>query len=553
MIRKLSIRNYAIISALEIDFPAGLTIITGETGAGKSILLGALGLIMGERADSRSLFNEAEKCVIEGWFDLSGYDLREFFEAHDIDYDESCVIRRELTPAGKSRAFVNDTPVNLEVLRRLTGALVDLHQQFDTLDIHQVSFQLRMVDALAGNHGLLAQYQAGFRHYTKARNRLQDLRAAGEKASQEREFLQFQLREFQAANLEADEQERLESLLDQLTHAEALKRTLTAASHFITDGELPLSSQLNDLQRQLADVRRYHPLLPELHRRLEALALELDDLAGEFDKLAEETEYDPERIKTVQERLDTLYRLQHKHRVSTVGELLDIQRKLEQQLDGLDHQGVEMAELEKEVAERTEQLLVLARELSGRRRETAPVFAGKVREMLAQLSMPHTRFEIAVDTHDILRATGLDDIGFRFAANPGSRLQAIRDVASGGELSRLTLVTKSLVASAIPLPTLIFDEIDQGVSGDVALQMGNILRRLSNQHQVVVITHSPQVASKADAHYFIFKSVQDGTTTTSVRLLDPAEQIKAIAVMLSQNPPSEAALANARDLMERQV
>ncbi len=553
MIKKLSIRNYAIISALEIDFPEGLTIITGETGAGKSILLGALGLIMGERADSKSLFQEGEKCVIEGWFDLSGYELREFFEAQDIDYDDSCVIRRELTPAGKSRAFVNDTPVNLEVLRQLTGALVDLHQQFDTLDIHQVSFQLRMVDALAGNQGLLGRYQTGFRQYTQARNRLRTLRADQEKAVQERDFLQFQLREFQTANLEAEEQERLEALLDQLTHAEALKRTLTAASHFITEGELPLSGQLNDLQRQLAEVRRYHPALPELHRRLETLGLELDDLAGEFEKLAEGTEYDPERILAVQQRLDILYRLQHKHRVSTVAELLELQRQLQERLDGLDHQGTELEGLEKEVAERSGQLRVLAGELSSRRRETAPVFSDKVREMLTQLSMPHTRFEIAVETHDTLTATGQDGIRFLFAANPGSRLQAIRDVASGGELSRLTLVTKSLVASAIPLPTLIFDEIDQGVSGDVALQMGNILSRLSNHHQVVVITHSPQVASKADAHYFIYKRVQDGHTTTNVRQLDRTEQIKALAVMLSQNPPSEAALANAKDLMERPV
>ena len=549
MIRQLSIRNYAIIEALEINFPQGLTIITGETGAGKSILLGALGLIMGERADSKSLFNDQEKCVIEGTFDVSAYELRDFFDQNDIDFDTTCVVRRELTPAGKSRAFVNDSPVTLEVLRQLTGALVDLHLQFDTLDIHNVSFQLRMIDALAGNKQLLAGYSTKFRHFSQQRRRLEKLREQSRQSGQETEFLQFQLSEFQKANLSEGEQERLEAELNRLTHAEELKRILAAAYHHLSEGEMPLNGQLSDVTRQIGEVRKFHPAVPELHRRLEALCLELDDVAAEFEKLAEDTEHDPARIADIQQRLDVIYRLQNKHRVSSVRDLLALQEQLQQRLDAVGDLSEEIAQLEKSIVVLEDELRDLAGQLSQRRREAAPGFAGRVLELLAQLSMPHTRFEVDIRELSSLSPTGADDINFLFAANPGSRLQLIKDVASGGELSRLTLVTKSLVASAIPLPTLIFDEIDQGVSGDVALRMGNILRQLSNHHQVVVITHSPQVASKADAHYFVYKRVGDNTTTTNVKLLAQDERVRSLAVMLSQDPPGEAALANARELM----
>lgn len=549
MIKRLSVRNYAIIEELEINFPAGLTIITGETGAGKSILLGALGLIMGERADSKSLYNDQEKCVIEGIFDVSAYDLKDFFDENDIDFEAECSVRRELTPAGKSRAFVNDTPVTLDVLRQLTGALVDLHLQFDTLDIHHVSFQLRMVDALAGNKPLLAEYQAAYRIFTQNKKRLAQMREQNARSAQDLEFLNFQISEFLKADLVDGEQEQLEAERDSLTHAEEIKRNLSAAFHHISDGDMPLTGQLSDVVRSISDVKKFHPAIPELHRRLESLALELDDLAAEFERVAESTEANPERLLEVQQRLDVVYRLQSKHRVASVKELIDIQEAMQRQLDEIGDLSGEIEKLEAEVSGQEAALRKLASQLSERRQNTAPGFAAKVLELLAQLSMPHTRFHVDFKEAANLTPTGLDDVNFLFAANPGSKMQLIKDVASGGELSRLTLVTKSLVASAIPLPTLIFDEIDAGVSGDVSLKMGNILRQLSNHHQVVVITHSAQVAAKADAHYFVYKKVDANATATKVRLLNTEERVRSIAVMLSQNPPSDAALANARELM----
>lgn len=549
MIKRLSVRNYAIIEELEINFPEGLTIITGETGAGKSILLGALGLIMGERADSKSLYNDEEKCVIEGIFDVSAYDLKDFFEENDIDFEAECTVRRELTPAGKSRAFVNDTPVTLDVLRQLTGALVDLHLQFDTLDIHNVSFQLRMVDALAGNKQLLKDYQAEYRIFTQNKKRLAQMQEQNARSAQDLEFLNFQIVEFQKADLVDGEQEQLEAERDSLTHAEEIKRNLSAAFHHLSDGEMPLTGQLNDVLRSISEVKKYHPTIPDLHRRLEGLALELDDLAAEFERVAESTEANPERLMEVQQRLDAIYRLQSKHRVGTVKELLDIQETMQGQLDEIGDLSGEIEKLENEIAKQEKALRKLASQLTERRKNAAPSFAAKVLELLAQLSMPHTRFSVDFKEAANLTPTGLDDVNFLFAANPGSKMQLIKDVASGGELSRLTLVTKSLVASAIPLPTLIFDEIDAGVSGDVSLKMGNILRQLSNHHQVVVITHSAQVAAKADAHYFVYKKVDANATATKVKLLTPDERVRSIAVMLSQNPPSDAALANARELM----
>ena len=549
MIKKLSVRNYAIIEELEINFPNGLTIITGETGAGKSILLGALGLIMGDRADLKALYDESQKCVIEGFFDVETYDLKSFFEKNDLDYFRECVVRRELAPSGKSRAFVNDTPVTLDVLRQLTGALIDLHLQFDTLDIHNVSFQLRMIDALAGNKALLAEYQTHYRHFTQDRRKLEKLREQAERSSTETDFINFQLEEFNKAVLLDGEQEQLEEEQRRLTHAEEIKRSLSAAFHHLTEGEMPLTGQLNDVLRQVAEVKKFHPDVPALHRRLEGLALELEDLAGEFERVAESTEFDPERIVEIQQRLDVIYRMENKHRVGTVKELLDIQEDLQQKLDAIGDLSAEIEALEKSLAGQEKNLRSIAAQLAERRRKAAPGFTKKVLESLGQLSMPHTRFEVDFKTAAELMPTGTDEVNFLFAANPGSRMQLIKDVASGGELSRLTLVTKSLVASAIPLPTLIFDEIDAGVSGDVSLKMGNILRQLSNHHQVVVITHSPQVASKADAHYFVYKKMTGNSTVTKVKLLDEEERVRSIAVMLSTNPPSEAALANARELI----
>jgi DNA repair protein RecN (Recombination protein N) len=549
MIKRLHIRNYAIIESLDIDFAKGLTIITGETGAGKSILLGALGLIMGDRADTKSLYNQEEKCIIEGIFDLGAQDLRDFFVENDLDYETEVVVRRELTPSGKSRAFVNDSPVTLRVLQDLSAELIDLHQQFDTLDIHNLSFQLRMIDALAGNKEYLLQYRNHFREYSAKQRRLTELLNRNEQSTKEMDFIQFQLEEFNKAELVAGEQEAWEEELTRLSHAEDIKRTLGMAFDILTENEQSIVGQMQSLSVALVTIGKYAPKLGEYSDRFASMIFELREMSNEFEKVADKTDYDPERIQEVQQRLDLIYRLLKKHTVASVDELLAIQSNLEQQLSGFADLGFEINTLRADVAVQEEQLLNLAEVLAERRQAVIPTYEDKIVEMLSQLAMPYAQLKIETRKLNQLGPTGLDEVQFMFAANRGSRLQQIKDVASGGELSRLALVTKSLVASAIPLPTLIFDEIDAGISGDVALKMGNILRNLSNEHQVVTITHSPQVASKADRHYFVFKVDKPDRTITNVRLLSDDDRVRAIAVMLSQSPPSESALVNARELL----
>lgn len=549
MLKRLHIRNYALIDEIDIHFSERLTIITGETGAGKSILLGALGLVMGERADSKVFYNDTEKCVVEATFDVSSYDLKSFFDEHELDYDSEVFIRREVSPAGKSRAFVNDTPVNNQVLQRLTETLVDLHQQFDTLDIHNVNFQLRMIDALADNAVLLKEYQSGYRRYASDRKKLAEYIGLSESGSKEMDFLRFQLEELQQAALTAGEQDAMENELAKLTGAEEIKVAYAAAFSHLIEGEQNVISQLQSIARSFQNTRKLSADLSSLSERFEALIVDLQDIGRVCDRIAEKTEHDPERIMELQDRLNIIYKLQKKHSVSSVEELLEIQARLEDQTSGYTDLGEVIAKLEKEIAAQEAVLREKASVLSTRRKGVTEGFETRVHGMLEQLSMPHARLKVEINDTAQLTATGLDDVQFLFASNVGSRFLPIRDVASGGELSRLTLCTKSLVADAIPLPTLIFDEIDTGISGDVSLKMGHILKELSERHQVVSITHTPQIASRADAHYFVYKTVDGNRTITRIRLLNHDERIRSIAVMLSGNPPSESALATARELL----
>ena len=549
MLKRLHIRNYALIDELEINFSKHLTIITGETGAGKSILLGALGLVMGERADTKVFYNDAEKCIVEAFFDVSAYDLKSFFDENELDYDEEVVIRRELSPAGKSRAFVNDTPVNNQVLQRLTESLIDLHQQFDMLDIHNVNFQLRMIDALADNTAILKEYQQGYRLYTADRKRLAELISQSENGSKEMEFLRFQLDELVQAGLVVGEQESLEAELSRLSNAEEIKQSYGMAYNYLLESEQNITGQLQEIARSLSTTRKLSPDLASMSTRIDSLIVDLQDIAKECDRIAESTEHDPQRIAEVQERLNVLYKLQKKHGVSSVAELVDLQEKLDQQTAGFTDLGGEIARLDKKIAEQEKQLRGIADNLSKRRRAIPAAFEEKVHGMLHQLSMPHARIRVDIADLPNLSPTGADDVQFLFASNVGPRYLPIKDVASGGELSRLTLCTKSLVADAIPLPTLIFDEIDSGISGDVSMKMGVILKELSTRHQVISITHTPQIAARADAHYFVYKKVADNRTITNIRLLEPEDRVRSIAVMLSGNPPSDSALATARELV----
>jgi len=549
MLKRLHIQNYALIDRAELHFSERLTIITGETGAGKSILLGALGLVMGERADTKIFYNDADKCVVEAWFDVARYDLREFFEENELDYDDEVVIRRELSPAGKSRAFVNDSPVNNTILRRLTEALVDLHQQFDVLDIHEVNFQLRMLDALANNGPLLAEYQKGFRQYQADRRLLAELTERNQRAAQEMDFLRFQWEELQQANLREGEQEALEAELTRLSSAEDIKRLYGAAGHYLAEAENSIISQLQAIARSLSPMRRVSSLLNDLSERLEAAVAELQEVARDCLRIGEEAEHDPARMAEVQERLSALYRLQKKHGVQYVGELLRLQETLQQRLSEFTDLGDKIAELGRSIAHQEQHLRQLAAQLSERRRSVASPFEEKVHALLAQLAMPHARLKADIQPAQTLTPTGADQVQLLFASNTGSRFLPIKDVASGGELARLTLCTKSLVADAIPLPTLVFDEIDTGLSGEVSRRMGAILRELSSRHQVVSITHTPQIAACADRHYFVYKEVENGRTVTRLRDLTLPERVRAIGIMLSGDPPSEAALATAQELI----
>ena len=550
MIKTLQIKNYAIIEALEIKFSNGLTIITGETGAGKSILLGALGLIMGKRADTKALYDVTKKCIIEAYFEVDRYSgIKAFFEANDIDYEAETVVRRELLPSGKTRAFVNDTPVNLKVLQQLSSSLIDLHQQFDTQDINDVSFQLRMVDALADNGAIIEKYEAQFKSYQNNQRQLKKLILQNETAAKETDFLNFQLEEFNAAELIADEQTGLESELSTLNNAEEIKSKLNGAFMHLSESEQSILGQLEVLGVSLNQIRKYQPALGPLLEKYDGIVLELGELANEFESIASDTEFHPERATEVQTRLDLIYRLQKKHGVNSISALIEIQEEITQQLTSFGDLSNEIIALENAITKAELQLRKIATQLTKRRKSVVDGFLQLVHQQLGLLSMEHARLQVSITPSEELLPTGGDIVEFLFAPNKGSRFLSIKQVASGGELSRLTLCIKSLVASAIPLPTLIFDEIDAGVSGDVALKMGRILRKLSNEHQVVVITHSPQVASKADAHYFVYKKVDGERTKTKVRALDKDERVRAIATMLSTSPPSDSAIENAKELL----
>jgi DNA repair protein RecN (Recombination protein N) len=552
MIQRLHIRNYAIIEELQLDFADGLSIITGETGAGKSIVLGALSLILGGRSDSKTLFDAEQKCIIEGRFNIEAYNLEAFFEEQDLDYDKELIIRREITPSGKSRAFVNDTPANLKVLQQLGNTLIDLHEQFDTLYINNAAFQLELLDALAGQRDLVANYRKDYTKLQANRRRLNQLNEEAAQARREQEFLEFQVNEFEEANLIAGEQAELEGERHRLSNADEIKQLTNGVFHYLTEDDNAVTDQLMSIGQKLLPLAAGDPKLQSLYDRFESLRLELEEVAGDLEAFGDDTEINPERLAEVEERLNLIYRLQSKHAVTSVEELMTIYEELSGRLGHFADLGGEIDRLTKAQDKITAELLKVGQQLRKGRLKVAPEFSKQVQHLLAELSMENAQLLVDFKELDQPGPHGLDEVQFLFSANKGGRLQTIKAAASGGEMSRLALVTKSLVASAMKLPTLIFDEIDSGVSGDVAQKMGHILTELSQHHQVVVITHSPQVASRADRHYFVYKQdhADADRTITKVRELNKEEQIRSIAVMLSQNPPSEAALSNARELVE---
>jgi len=553
MIISLEIQNYAIIEKLHVALDKGLNIITGETGAGKSILLGALGLIMGKRADTKVLYHQDRKCIVEASFNIKSYDLKGFFEANNLDYDVELIIRREISPVGKSRAFVNDTPVTLAILQELTKSLVDMHQQFDTLDIHSSKWQMEVLDSLAGNAKLLSAYQLEFKEYKVAEKRLKTLEKEAANALKELDYITFQFAELDEASLEFDEQESKEQLLNRLAGTEDIQRVANSAYFAIDESEQSIINQLQIISQDLDNIKELDPKLSESYDRVLSSLEELRDIAAVLQDVNESVEHDPNLAQETQERLDMIYRLQKKHQVVSIEELLTIQTDLHTRINSQQKMDGEINEIASKMHKLETNLKVTAKKLSTNRKKIAKSFAKDIEMLLATLSMEHAKIDARLTDSDQLTPNGMDKVDYYFSANKGGTLGALKNVASGGEISRLTLVIKSLVASSMALPTLIFDEIDTGVSGEVANRMAEIISKLAKKHQVMSITHSPQIAAKAQHHYFVYKHETETRTITNIKLLSANDRIVEIAKMLSGNPPSDAAVANAKELIGKKI
>ena len=553
MIISLEIQNYAIIEKLHVALDKGLNIITGETGAGKSILLGALGLIMGKRADTKVLYHQDRKCIVEASFNIKSYDLKGFFEANNLDYDVELIIRREISPVGKSRAFVNDTPVTLAILQELTKSLVDMHQQFDTLDIHSSKWQMEVLDSLAGNTKLLSAYQLEFKEYKVAEKRLKTLEKEAANALKELDYITFQFTELDEASLEFDEQESKEQLLNRLAGTEDIQRIANSAYFAIDESEQSIINQLQIISQDLDNIKELDPKLSESYDRVLSSLEELRDIAAVLQDVNESVEHDPNLAQETQERLDMIYRLQKKHQVVSIEELLTIQTDLHTRINSQQKMDGEINEIASKMHKLETNLKVTAKKLSTNRKKIAKSFAKDIEMLLATLSMEHAKIDARLTDSDQLTPNGMDKVDYYFSANKGGTLGALKNVASGGEISRLTLVIKSLVASSMALPTLIFDEIDTGVSGEVANRMAEIISKLAKKHQVMSITHSPQIAAKAQHHYFVYKHETETRTITNIKLLSANDRIVEIAKMLSGNPPSDAAVANAKELIGKKI
>ena len=550
MLQKLSIKNYAIIDQLEIDFSEKLNVITGETGAGKSIIIGALGLILGERADSTVLVNKETKCVVEGIFQLvDKIEVKRFLEENELESNEELLIRREIGTNGKSRAFVNDTPVTLSQLTELCSLLVDLHQQFDTLQLNKNDFQRDVLDALAGHNEVLNKYRAIYKDWQLAKKACDQLKEQKQQVEREFDYNQFQYSELEEAGFRDNELEELEAQLKLLNHSEGIKAILLKVYGELQENERPIVQQLKLLLNQLQPYSSYHPDLPLLIQRIQSAQIELQDVADETDRVNTHINYDPAKIERINERLSTGYKLLKKHNVKTTRELLQVQHHLSEKLQSVLNLTDQLLEKEKQVAETYARALQLAGKISaGRKKQIKPMEA-TVNNLLTQVGMPHAKLQVEVSEVSSLQEYGSDSIEFLFDANRSGQLQPIRKTASGGELSRLMLCIKSLVAQSIQLPTLIFDEIDTGISGEAARQVGIIMKGLAEKRQIICITHQPQIAGKADGHFFVYKEIVNDTVKTNVRRLSAEERITAIAKMLGGEKPTTAAMENAKEMV----
>lgn len=552
MLKSLYIQNYVLIDSLDIQFGKGLSVITGETGAGKSIILGALSLVLGARSDSKSIKHDAEKCIIEATFDIALYNLEGFFIEHELEYDkDNCILRRELYASGKSRAFVNDSPVSLQVIKLLGGRLIDIHSQHQNLLLGDNQFQLKVTDLMAGNEILLILYKKEYLRYTSLKRELASQQELAAQASQEEDYIRFQLDQLVEASLKREEQDELEEELETLSHAEEIKGSLYRISGILQDDETGAVQQVKHTLSLADTLEKYYPKAKEISERLRSAYLDLDDLATEIERQQEHIEFNPERLAIVNERLNLLFTLQQKHRVGNIEELIQIRDRFESQLNRIDSFDERIDAIQKELNESHDELMQQAEVISAQRRHAAKEMSTKLVEMIIPLGMPNTRFEVSVMRREGLDANGIDEINFMFAANKNAPLQPVAQTASGGEISRLMLCVKALIAGITALPTIIFDEVDTGVSGDIADKMGDIMSDLGNKMQVFTITHLPQIAAKGREHYFVYKQDTGERTITQLKMLTDEERILEVARMLSGSALTDAAMANARELLKK--
>ena len=550
MLQRLAIRNYALIDTLDIDFSKELNILTGETGAGKSIILGALSLLLGQRAESKYFFNQEKKCVIEGAFKIDDYHLKQFFEEQDLDYEAETVLRREISLDGKTRAFINDTPVTVAILKQVGEQLIDIHSQHATLAINTESFQLLVLDTLCNHASLLTEYQQELGQHKQLTKKLKELELALSEAISAQEYIQYQFEELEIAGLQANEQEELEQELKSLTHAEEIKRNLSAALFLLSNGEQTSIAQLKEAVQLSQAIEKYATGIQPLIERLQSSYIELKDIAAELERLAHGTSINEARTNLISERLDILYTLQKKHRVSTVSDLLLIKDQFSDQLQQLVSGEDEIKRLKQEESELKRKLVALAQQLSRNRKQVIPALEQQVQEALTTVGMPHAQLRVAQETDSqLLTPTGADRIQFLFSANKGQAPMPMNKVASGGELSRLMLCIKSLMAKKTALPTIIFDEIDTGISGEIALKVGAIMEQMAQSMQVITITHLPQIASKNGKHFRVFKNDVGDHTSTGIEALHKDDRILEVAKMLGGEQPSPAAMKHAKELL----
>lgn len=549
MLQKLEIQNYILIDALSIDLSSQLSVITGETGAGKSIIMGALGLILGDRADSTVCRNPEKKCFIEGVFKLSNTEqYKTFFDENEIDLTEELIIRREISAQGKSRAFINDTPINLNELKQLTSQLVDLHQQFDTLSLGDTDFQRSVIDALAQLQKDLVPYQEIFSNWKENEKKLQSLIAQKAAFDQTESYKQHLLEELVTLDLKEDELETLEQELKFLENAVTIKSQLDASVQALDSSDNPIVQQIKQIAHNLESISKWQPEFDSLLTRLKAAQIELADIASELERWQDKIDFDENKINTIQERLSAGYSLQKKHKVQSTNELLDIQSQLEKDLQAVLNVEEEIIALEKQVSAEALEVKKLAATLSTQRNKQVEPFTKKVNSLLKQVGMPNASIKVSIEAIPY-SIYGQDKVDILFDANNMNKYEPIRKVASGGELSRLMLCIKSLVAQSMDLPTMIFDEIDTGISGEPAKQVGILLQDLGAKRQVLCITHQPQIAAKGHSHLYVYKEQKGSTTNTHLKTLSQEERVQHIARMIGGDPPSKTALENAKELL----